>query len=216
MLGLYFLIAIGLCLGLGYFLHLVVFPEKIPDISSYFKPGDVFESEMEGFSQTVVRQEDGMVYCKLELAPHAPGPPMHIHTSFDELFENGDQQVSMVVDGEDKILQPGERILIKKGTPHKPHNPTDNTVHLEMNEFAFPEEFAFYLNQVYGYLDESESNMKPPKVLFQMAMFGQNFDSYLAEKAPPVAVQKFTNFMIVPLARLLGYRSYYPKYDIKR
>ena len=49
-----------------------------------------------------------------------------------------------------------------------------------------------------------------------MAMFIQYFDSYVTENAQPIAVQKFTNFMIVPLARLLGYKSYYPTYDIKR
>jgi len=79
---------------------------------------------------------------------------------------------------------------------------------------AFPEKFAVYLSQVYGYMDESEENMKPPKVIFQMAMFNQYFDSYL-EEGPPVSIQKFQNFLLVPLARLRGYKSYYQKYEIK-
>ncbi len=203
-------------LSVGYFLHLIVFPEKVPDIANYFQPGDVFKSDFEGFTQTIIRQEKGKVYCKLELAPFAPGPPVHVHTDFDEFFENGNKVMSIIINNDTIVLQPHENRLIPKGTPHKPFNPTPDTVRLTMKKYAFPEEFAFYLNQLYGYVDESEDNLKPPKVLFQMAMFNQSFDSYLTKKAPPIAVQKFTNFMIVPLARLLGYKSYYPKYDIKQ
>ena len=39
---------------------------------------------------------------------------------------------------------------------------------------AFPEEIAVYLSQVYGYMDESEDNIKIP-------MFIQYFDAYLGE-----------------------------------
>jgi len=83
------------------------------------------------------------------------------------------------------------------------------------DDAAFPQEFAVYLTQVYGYFDESKENMNPPKVIFQMAMFQQHLDSYLGE-GPPLSIQKIQNFIIVPLARLLGFKSYYKKYEIKR
>lgn len=210
-----FLIGIVAYLAIGHLLHRVIFPEKIPDISTYFQPGDVFKSEYEGLTQTVIKQENGLVWCKVELAPHADGPPLHIHTSFDENFESGDKAISLVVNQDTMILQPGESYHIPKGTPHKPFNHTHEHMHLSMDKFAFPEEFAFYLNQVYGYLDESPENMKPPKILLQMALFTQRFDSYLAYQAPPVFMQKTMYFIMAPIARLLGYRSYYEKYDIK-
>ena len=50
---------------------------------------------------------------------------------------------------------------------------------------------------------------------FQMAMFTQYFDSYLGE-GPPVMIQKSLYFLLVPLARGLGYKSYYKKYENKR
>lgn len=209
-------VAISLYLGVGYLLHLSIFPEQIPQISTYFQPGDVIKSDAEGFVQTVTRQEGGKVYCRITLEPHAEGPPKHIHTEFDELFENGAQEMTMLVGDDVVTLKPYETYNIPKGTPHKPYNPTAKPIDLTMDKFAFPEEFAFFLNQVYGYMDESPENMKPPKIILQMAMFNQHFDSYLAEHAPPVVIQKITNFLLVPMARLLGYQSYYEKYDVNR
>src|SRR5688500_12753521 len=73
-------------LAIGYLLHLVIFPESKPEVSSYFRPGQKFYSKTEGFRQTVVKQENEQVFCSLEVEPFADGPPRHIHTSFDELF----------------------------------------------------------------------------------------------------------------------------------
>ena len=40
-------------LSFGYLFHLVIFPEKIPKITTYFQSEDNFKSDFEGFSQTV-------------------------------------------------------------------------------------------------------------------------------------------------------------------
>jgi hypothetical protein len=48
-----------------------------------------------------------------------------------------------------------------------------------------------------------------------MAMFLQaGFDSYAVD-GPHVFVQKATSFMLTPLARLCGYKSYYKEYDVQ-
>jgi mannose-6-phosphate isomerase-like protein (cupin superfamily) len=189
-------------------------PEPDIDFSNYFKPGDVFYSSMEGIKQTVIKQENGKVYCRIEIGPQAAGPPLHIHTSFDETFAVQNGELTIIAGDETKILKPGETYLVPKGVPHKPFNQTDSTIVAEMDSFAFPEKFAVYLTQVYGFIDESPANMQPPTVILQMALFNQHFDSYLAE-APPVAIQKFINFLVIPAARLLGYESFYDKYRVR-
>ena len=162
-----FMILLLAYLGIGYFLHLVVFPEYQPDISNYFKPGDEFYSKEEGLRQTVIKQENGKVYCRIEIEPQAEGPPVHIHTKFDEVFIGGDHPLNIIVGKEEKVLNPGVEMVIPKGTPHKPYNKSDSTVMLIMTEnAAFPEDFAVYLSQVYGFMDESTDNMKPPNVIF--------------------------------------------------
>ncbi|MEX0648517.1 MAG: cupin domain-containing protein [Balneolaceae bacterium] len=118
-------------LAIGYFLHLVIFPEKKPDVSTYFKPGQTFYSKAEGIRQTVVKQENGLVYSLLEIEPYAPGPPKHLHTGFDEYFETENGELSVWMDGEVKKIKPGEILHVPKGTPHKPFNETADTLRLK-------------------------------------------------------------------------------------
>ena len=213
--ALYTLTALASYLVIGYLLHLVIFPEQKPEVSTYFKSGQVLYSQTEGFSQTVARQEDGKVYCNLEVHPYAAGPPKHIHTGFDEYFEIQNGELSVWVDGEVKTIRPGEVIHIPKGTPHKPFNQTADTIYLK-KEFPMPEKFTFGINQIYALMDFHPNFGKMPAMLFMLAPLHQNgFDSYLAE-GPPVALQKLTAFLLVPAARLLGYRSFYPEYDLHK
>jgi mannose-6-phosphate isomerase-like protein (cupin superfamily) len=207
----YLLLAIAGYLAIGYLFHLVIFPEGKPPISSYFKPNDIFYSKVEGFKQHVEKQENGFVYCTLVLEPLAEGPPKHIHTGFDEEFEVSNGELTLWVDGEIKKIHPGEKILVPRGTPHKPYNETTESINVK-GTIAFPEKFAYHLPQVYGVMEETPD--LGPAIMLQMALFNTSgFDSYIAE-GPPVVVQKVIGFVLVPLARLLGYRSYYTKYDI--
>src|SRR5919106_1561967 len=93
--SMYILIALVGYLAIGYFLHLVIFPEKKPEVSTYFKPGQQFYSKSEGFKQTVLKQENQHVFCSLEIEPFAGGPPKHIHTNFDEQFEVSNGELSV-------------------------------------------------------------------------------------------------------------------------
>ena len=208
----YLLIIVTIYLVAGNLLHLVIFPEKKPAVTGYFQPGDQFYSKAEGFRQTVVKQEDGFVHGHLEVEPFAPGPPMHIHEGFDETFAIENGELSVWVNGEIKKLKPGQTLHIPKGTPHKPFNATGDTIHLK-GAFAFPEKFAYQLPQVYGFMDSHPDFATSPKTMVQMALFQKaGFDSYIAE-GPPVAVEKLMGFVLMPAARLMGFKSYYKAYD---
>jgi quercetin dioxygenase-like cupin family protein len=211
--AMFLLIAIGAYLAIGYLLHKVIFPEKKPEVSSYFKPGQQFYSKAEGFRQTVQKQENGLVHCMVEIEPFADGPPKHIHTSFDETFEVEQGVLTIWVDGKVHRLRKGDTLHIPKGVAHKPYNETADT--LKTKRLAlFPEKFAYHLPQVYGVMDNDPSFGKGPGTLLQMSLFSsEGFDSYLAD-GPPVTVQKTMGFLLTPLSRLLGYKSFYKEYDI--
>jgi mannose-6-phosphate isomerase-like protein (cupin superfamily) len=213
--AMYILIAISLYLVIGYFLHLVVFPENKPEVATYFKPGQQFYSKHEGFRQTVQKQENGYVYCSVDIEPFAGGPPKHIHTGFDETFEVKQGELSVWMDGKVFKLRPGDTLHVPKGVPHKPYNETADTV--TMNRLAiFPEKFAYHLTQAYGLMDDKPDFGKSAATVMQMSLLSsEGFDSYLAE-GPPVPLQKTMSFLLTPLTRLLGYRSFYPKYDIRK
>ena len=201
-------------LAIGYFLHLVVFPENKPDISNYFEEGQQYYSKAEGFDQTVVAQKDGLVHCNLVVDPHASGPPKHIHTEFDEYFEIKNGELTVWVDGAIKKIRPGQIVHIPKGTPHKAYNETSETIHLKEG-FPMPEKFAFYLSQIYGIMDHFQNFGQMPATLFMIAPLQQaGFDSFLAE-GPPIFFQKVMFFVLTPAARLMGYKSYYNEFDLR-
>lgn len=210
----FLLISLMAYLCIGYLLHLVVFPENIPALSAYFQPGQEFVSKAENMKQTIVKHENGIVYCSSEIGPYAPGPPKHVHDNFDEYFEIANGELSVWLDGKIVKLKPGQRLHVPKGTPHKPFNETSETIRIK-GTAAFPEKFAFGLTQVYGVMDSDPSFGKSPKTMFQMALFSANgFDSQLVD-GPPVYIQKVMSFLLVPAARLFGYKSYYSQYDIR-
>ncbi|XDD44680.1 cupin domain-containing protein (plasmid) [Leptospira sp. WS60.C2] len=194
-------------------MHLVIFPEQKPDLSTYFKPGSKFGSTAEKVEQTVIKHEKEIVYCAAKINPFAPGPPVHIHTNFDETFEVENGTLSVLINGELKRLKPGEKLFVPRGTPHKPFNETDETIRLK-GEIAFPEKFAFNLVQIYGLLDNNPDFVKSPKAILQIIMFTtEGFDSYI-DDGPPVVIQKVAGFLIAPMARLFGFKSYYKEYDV--
>jgi mannose-6-phosphate isomerase-like protein (cupin superfamily) len=209
----YVLITIGLYLVVGNLFHRVIFPEQKPDISTYFKPGQEFYCKAEGATQKIHKQEAGLVFANSQFGPFSDGPPKHIHKGFDETFEIENGELTIWVDGEIKKIHPGESLFVPRGTPHKPYNETADTIRMK-HTIGFPEKFAFYLLQVYGIMDNDPSFGKSPKTMLQMALIQDaGFDSFLAE-GPPVIVQEMAGYVLSPLARLLGYKSYYPEYDI--
>ena len=198
---------------IGVLLDKVIFPEAEPGSDYYPREGQVFVSKSEGFRQTILKRENGLVWTELVLEPYAPGPPEHIHTSLPENFVVTEGTLSLLVNGEKRILRPGESLLVNPGTPHKPFNETNSRVVVRpplTPEYALTEQFSVFLTQAYGFFDESASNNQPPKALLQMSRFSPKYELWLA--SPPVPLQKAFYFVIGPTARLFGYRTHYEKY----
>lgn len=202
---------------IGALLDRVIFAEAEPGPQYYPREGQAFVSKIEGFRQTILKREGGLAWVELVLEPHAPGPPEHIHTSFAENFIVAEGTLSLLVNGEKKLLRAGESLLVTPGTPHKPFNETASRVVVKgplTREHGMPEQFTVFLSQAYRFFDESESNGRPPKALLQMSRFSPKYDVWLA--GPPVALQRALYFIIGPTARVAGYRTYYEKYMPER
>ena len=191
----------------------VVFPESAPPVGYYPKIGDLFYSRTEGFRQRVVRTDDRHLWVELTLEPGAPGPPVHVHTTFAERFRVVRGVASLQVNGEVKTLRAGEEFLVAPGVPHRPFNASDEEAVVRGTDgpsYALPREFGVFLTQAYGFFDESPANTRPPQALLQMSRFSPRYDSWLG--GPPIALQKALSWVLGPWARLAGYRSYYSAY----
>ena len=211
--GLAILAGLSLYLGVGYFLHLMVFPENKPDLTDYFQPNDILPNNSAGYRQIVVQLEDGIVTTQLDMDPFSPGPPLHTHRGYGETFVALDKPVTLIVNNEVVMLEPGERITAPAGVPHKMFNDTDSPVSMVLTDM--PVQKLVYLNQLYGYMNKHQDNLNMGKALLKFSLVSQYFDSDTNE-GPPVFVQNTLFFLLRPLARLLGYSSYDEKYSVTR
>jgi quercetin dioxygenase-like cupin family protein len=196
-------------LGLSVLIHYVLLPLDKIDYSSYFKPGDQLNSVSEGFHQTIISVDGEWVDGQLEIKPHAEGPPEHIHTEFDETFTVKEGVLSVLINGELKTVKAGESIFIPKGTPHKPFNETDQRVVVSNNGpgKSIPAKFAYYLKQLYPYMDSMGESPSTLKMMMQMSVYGNEMDTWIV--GPPIAAQKAMRFILAPTARLFGFRNEY-------
>jgi mannose-6-phosphate isomerase-like protein (cupin superfamily) len=197
----------------GPLLDRVVFPVPEPGLEYVPQAGQVFHSESEGFTQRIIRRESGLIWSELTLHPRAPGPPPHVHTGFAERFRVARGTVAVRVGAEVVRLSAGDEYLVAPGRVHQPFNPTDEEAIVAgplTPEYALPERFGIFLSQAYGFFDAAPENRVAPRALLQMSRFSPAYDSWLG--GPPVGLQRATFWVIGPIARLLGYRTYYPEY----
>lgn len=196
----------------GLVIHHWILPLKSPKYEDYFQIGKSYSSKLEGIKQTIVKLEENKLTTDITLYPKTNGPVVHFHENFDETFTVKSGTLSMEFGSEIKKLTAGQTLVIPKNTPHRPFNETDSLVIVTSE---MPADFAFCLSQIYPFWDENINNSKPPKILFQLAVFGDKFDSYPTINAPPKPILKTLKFLLAPTARLLGFKNYNQVYNPK-
>jgi mannose-6-phosphate isomerase-like protein (cupin superfamily) len=188
--------------------RLLFVPPEV-ELTNYFRPGDQFGSAVEGFVQTVLAVDGDWLHTRLEIAPQAAGPPEHVHLDFDEKFTVREGVVSLLVNGEKRVLQAGESFTVPKMTPHKPFNETARVavIQSDTDTKSIPIEFAYYLTQMYPVMDRREGTMP---TLLQLSAFGNRMDTWIP--GSPITAQRMLRTILAPTARLLGYRTHYDEH----
>jgi hypothetical protein len=77
-------------------------------------------------------------------------------------------------------------------------------------QYAIPRDFRLFLSQMCGFMDESPAHTKPPAIVLQMSTFAPRYDAWLAKL--PLVLQRVQYAILRPIARVLGYRSYYARF----
>lgn len=207
MLGAGVVLGLVVLVGLGNLLHRVVFPAAPPDPATFPRVGDTFGSVAEGFTQHVVAVRDGWLGLRTQIAPYAPGPPMHFHTGFAETFTVESGTLHIELPGGAIRLGPGESYRIEPGTPHRPHNPSAEAV-VVASDAAMPQAFGACLVQIYHFLDAAGGAMSPGLAL-RIAALGSHCDSTMS--GVPAAARAGIDWVVLPFARAFGFANYYPE-----
>lgn len=81
--------------------------------------------DLGGETLTVVSRSDAELVLDAAWEPGASAPPPHLHPNQDERFEVLEGSLTVVVDGDERVLATGDTLDIPRGTPHRMWNPGD-------------------------------------------------------------------------------------------
>jgi quercetin dioxygenase-like cupin family protein len=108
------------------------------------------------------------------------GNPLHRHTAFTETFTVLEGELGLVVNGRNRVLRAGERVIVQKGEPHRFYNPgtAEARFHLQFTPGHTGAERM--LRIVYGLARDGETDGKGiPKSLLTTALLLEMGDSGL-------------------------------------
>lgn len=182
-------------------LHFVVFPEPAPPPDD--RPRSGMEVHLPGGSTFVYRltavETDGQIFEADWLGDPGAGIPRHTHPSQQVEFEVVEGSLLVTVGAEDRLLGPGEEVVIPAGVEHLWENASEARSRgvfrirpAGMADFVFVQ-----LDRAFG--GEANALSTAIQTFILIGTHGKH-------TAWPI---KTLCFLIAPTARLFGYRSYY-------
>ena len=200
----------------GYLIHAYVLPEPVPTEEMYPVSGDVITNSFAGEQIIFIKSgiETGGQYSVREFHLKAGGavPRAHIHTEYDETFKVIKGTLTVILNGEERVLNPGDSLMVPRGVAHQPMN--KGAIELvTMNSVSPAGLHDLMLAQMHGFFTEKERVRTKAEFFLQAMLFVNYYKTYTADL--PVVVQKILSFLLAPTARIVGYRSWRSEYSMK-
>lgn len=172
--------------------------------------GQIISNKVTGerlkYLQTTKDTNGKLVQFELWVSPKGFMPVRHIHPRQSETVEVISGVFKVECDGQIRYLKPGERFIIDKGKPHQWWNESySEEVHVIFS-IEPANNFEVMQEQIFGIC-----NTKGELSFLQIMVMAKEYDMVIA--GPPVFVQKILRAVFSPVARILGYRKYYPEYS---
>jgi quercetin dioxygenase-like cupin family protein len=181
------------------------------------RPDDTIENPVHGETATFLkraRDTDGeFVRFEIHVEPGGSGPPEHVHENQEEYFQVREGTLTGRVDGDPIRLTAGEEYTVWPGTPHTWGNGSDDEELVVLAEVRPALQFEEMLETAYGLARDGMIDESGGGNPLQMALFADEYWETNHLTSPPPLVQKAMVTVLAPVARLLGYRAYYPEYS---
>jgi quercetin dioxygenase-like cupin family protein len=178
------------------------------------RAGDVIENPVRGervvFRSTAADTGGELLQFDFFMRPGVPPMFEHVHARQEERIEVISGTVSYRLGGVEHQLSAGEVAVLPPGVPHTLWNSGGDEVHTLMEARpALTLETTF--ETLFGLARDGKTNKQGTPNLLQGAVIGLESETFLPR--PPIIVQRGLLTVVVPLAKLLGFRSRYPQYS---
>lgn len=143
--------------------------------------------------------------------PKGKLPVTHYHPNQTETFEITSGIFNFTLGKETKQLKAGDLLTIEKGVPHRWWNPSENETAEMIVTFEPALNTETFLEQFCGLCNDNKTNDLGVPTFLQIMAMTNEYQLYIA--GPPLPIQKIMGFVIGGIAKLLGYKKYYPQYS---
>ena len=181
------------------------------------RAGDVIESPVIGeraiFRQTAADTNGELLQLEVFQRVGAKGPVEHYHTGQEERFEVVSGVMHALVGGtghREVRLGPGESVVIPPGTPHRWWNGGQEELHV-VAEVRPALQTEHFFETIFGLARDGKTDADGAPSFLQIALFAAAYDIWVPK--PPRPVQRALFAVLAPIARLRGYRAWYPEYS---
>jgi quercetin dioxygenase-like cupin family protein len=183
------------------------------------KPGDVLEHPVTGervIWRKVAAETGGqLLQGDLFARPGGNVAAAHVHPNQEERFEVLSGTLKLRVDGEERLLAPGDVAVIPAGTSHVWWNAGEEDAHV-LGEFRPALRTEVFFETFFGLATDGKTNRKGLPNPVHLAVLMREYKNELHLASPPLMVQRALFAPLAAVGKLLGYRGWYPKYSTDR
>lgn len=181
------------------------------------KSGDVLEHPVTGerviWRKVAADTHGQLLQGDLFARPGGYVAAAHVHPNQEERFEVLSGTLKLRIEGEERLLSPGDVAVIPAGQSHVWWNAGEEDVHV-LGEFRPALRTEVFFETFFGLATDGKTNRKGLPNLIHLAVLMREYEDELHLASPPLRAQKALFAPLASLGRLLGYRGWYPKYSI--
>jgi len=158
------------------------------------------------------RDTDGrLLEMKATYHEQSKEPPLHYHPFQHEDFLVLAGQLTVRIDGQVRVLVPGDALHIPANKKHAMWNgsPDETIVQWKVSPALQTDHL---LETTAGLANEGKTNRSGMPGILQVALMANKFSSEFRLSKPPFLVQKILFALLTPVAYVFGYRPTYQKY----
>ena len=139
----------------------------------------------------------------------------HVHPKQEERYEILAGELNVRLDGRERTLAPGDRVVVPPGRPHLWWNAGAEEVRFRC-EVTPALRFETFLETLFGLASDGKTDPKGLPNPLQLAVLMRAYKAELRLARPSPAVQSLMFGPLAIVGRLVGYRSSYPRYSTGR
>ena len=178
------------------------------------RAGDVIENPATGervtFEETATESGGERLRFEMVFAPQGFVAQEHLHPSQEERHEVVSGTLGVVIDGSERLLGPGDSLVVPAGIPHRLVE--HGTVHARfelrpaLRQEVLLETFA-------GLARDGRLGRRGLPSLLQLAVIAREFAPEGRAVKPPAAIQRALLAPLAAIGRRRGYRPWYEAYS---